>query len=771
MINFLGGNDNVTVNSGTYASFGFPSGNKVLAFGLGGGNPIVGPVNFGAGNDRMEVHSGTVGAVDQADGADTFIMTAGTVASLQQGGGLDTFTMSGGVITGAFTEGDFVTITGGSIGSVNLTIANNIFTMSGGMIVGDVVAGFQNDTVNFSGGRIGGNLNLGNGDNTINITGGQIAGTVSTGTDTDRLTWDGGGTIGGAISLGSGNDTAMLRGLTSVNLTMALLDGGLGTDQLTFDNVVTAGIARFQNWEAVNIINASQLTFDGNLTLGDTGTKTGTLSIDATSTVFAGNGVHSIVPFTVGQLVTVTNAGTIDLTNGPPATDSLTIIGNYIGAGGRLLLNTVVAGDGAPSDKLVISGGNGSGSTSILVSNAGGAGALTTANGILLVEAVNGATTTATAFSLARPVSAGPYDYFLFKGGVTPGSEESWFLRSSLVPGPTPAPGTLPLPPPVPGAPPIPLFRPEVVVQSAVPSTALTLALVAVGTFNERQGDQLLLRSDRAPGVWGRVFGQQTREHFAQGAQPEFYGTYAGFQAGRDFLQLTPAAGHTDHAGLYIAYSRAVGDVNGFVDGVEGTSAGHLDLAANSVGGYWTHIGPSNWYIDAVLQGSFIDGTPISDRQLKTNTYARAITASLEGGYPIPLAPWFALEPQAQVIWQRLWINNAFDGISPIAFSHPEALTGRVGTVLRGTFGGPAAVWQPYLKGNVWFGGSGTDLVTFTTTPVPVQRNQGTALEGGGGITGKLTQSISVYADASYLNSVSGEQWITLKGNVGLRVT
>ena len=61
-------------------------------------------------------------------------------------------------------------------------------------------------------------------------------------------------------------------------------------------------------------------------------------------------------------------------------------------------------------------------------------------------------------------------------------------------------------------------------------------------------------------------------------------------------------------------------------------SAGHLDLAANSVGGYWTHIGPSNWYMDAVLQGSFVDGIPTSDRQLKTNTYARAITASLEGG-------------------------------------------------------------------------------------------------------------------------------------------
>ena len=44
-------------------------------------------------------------------------------------------------------------------------------------------------------------------------------------------------------------------------------------------------------------------------------------------------------------------------------------------------------------------------------------------------------------------------------------------------------------------------------------------------------------------------------------------------------------------------------------------------------------------------------------------------------------------------------------------------------------------------------------------------------LEGGGGVIGKLTRNVSVYGDASYLESVSGEQRITLKGNVGMRVT
>ena len=139
------------------------------------------------------------------------------------------------------------------------------------------------------------------------------------------------------------------------------------------------------------------------------------------------------------------------------------------------------------------------------------------------------------------------------------------FLRSSIVappvqpptppgvspppeiPTPTPAPGTPPLPTPVPGAPPIPLFDPEVSLKSVVPSVARTLGLVTLGTFNERQGDQLLLRGDLRVGAWGRVFGQQTREQFAQGARPDFDGTFAGFQAGADLLRLESSSGHSDH--------------------------------------------------------------------------------------------------------------------------------------------------------------------------------------------------------------------------------
>ena len=381
-------------------------------------------------------------------------------------------------------------------------------------------------------------------------------------------------------------------------------------------------------------------------------------------------------------------------------------------------------------------------------------------------------------------ITAGAFDYFLFKGGVTPGSQGNWYLRNTLiappippdVPPPEPAPGSPPLPTPVPGAAPIPLFQPGVAVMSVVPSVARTLGLLTLGTFNERQGDQLLVRGGCSRetqnrlwkagksitgdencitkiGAWGRVFGQHTREHFAQGARPDFDGTFAGFQAGADLWRLESINGHRDHIGFYVAHARASGSVHGLVGGFEGALAGHVDLDATSYGGYWTHLGPSNWYIDAVVQGTHFLGTPNSIRGVSTTVNGDAFTGSIEAGYPITLAPWLTFEPQIQGIWQRVWLDDALvPFIATISFDRADVFTGRAGALLRGTFGSTGAVWQPYLKGNVWWGSNGFDTVAFNSFGIPTGRNGGTTLEGGGGIAGKLTRYVSVYGDASYLD-------------------
>ena len=179
----------------------------------------------------------------------------------------------------------------------------------------------------------------------------------------------------------------------------------------------------------------------------------------------------------------------------------------------------------------------------------------------------------------------------------------------------------------------------------------------------------------------------------------------------------------------------------------------------------------SNWYIDTVVQGTHFFGTPQSIRGVSTTVNGDAFTGSIEAGYPITAGAVAELRAaDTGDLAARLVGPDA--GADRDHLVRPRRRVHRArGRGVAGDFRRQRGVWQPYLKGNVWWGSNGFDTVTFNSFGIPTGRNGGTTLEGGGGVTGKLTRNVSVYGDASYLTSVSGSLHIALKGNVGLRVT
>lgn len=429
------GNDNFVCDSATSGPLTDLAGNNTLTFPANGTGTINGNVTFGSGNDTVKMDSGTLaGVLDQGDGAnvlqinngvitgevhqhngiDTFIMNGGRIQSLAQGEGFDNFLMTGGTIVGAFEDGDFAKMTGGTIGRVDMKLDDNTFDMSGGQILGNLVTGFGNDTIIVAGGRIGGNISVSGGNDSITVTGGEIAGEIRASAGNDTLLWDGGGIIRSAILMGDGNDTATVRNLSETTLALTpSIDGGTGTDQLTFDHTTSAGAARYIDWETVNLNNGSQFDLAGNFVLGDSSSGTGVFNIDGSSVLTSSQG--SIVPATAGQRATLNNAGVIDLSSGNTRTnDALTVQGNYSGNNGQLLLQSAVGDDNSPSDKLVVIDGTLTGTTSISVSNLGGVGALTRQNGIQVVQAQGTAISDNGAFTLKTPVSAGAFDYVLY---------------------------------------------------------------------------------------------------------------------------------------------------------------------------------------------------------------------------------------------------------------------------------------------------------------------------------------------------------------------
>lgn len=488
------GNDAFTCDSGTSGSLTDLAGNNSLTLPTNGTGRINGSVTFGDGTDRVEINSGVItGAVNQGNGIDDFVMNGGSLGFLAQGDGRDTFLMTGGSIAAAFEDGDVARMTGGSIGRVDMKLDNNIFDLSGGQIIGNLVTGFGTDIIIVSGGRVGGNVSVSGGNDSITVTGGEIGGEIRASTGNDTLLWDGGGIIRSAILMDVGNDSATLRNLDDSILALTpSVNGGVGTDVLTFDNTRTALPARFINWETVNLSNRSQLDLgSSSLVLGDAGTGSGVLNVDASSVVLATQG--AVAPAVAGQAVTFNNAGTIDLTRSNSRTDdTLTVQGNYVGNSGQLLLQSVVAGDDSPSDKLVVNDGSLGGATVISVSNVGGLGALTQVNGIQLVQAQGSTVSTDNAFTLSGPVSAGAYDYYLFKGGVTAGTQNSWYLRSAVV-----APQVISVPNPDPALPPI--LVPVVATPSRRPSRLLPAQLVNPRLTRRRRHCRSCRRLCRAP--------------------------------------------------------------------------------------------------------------------------------------------------------------------------------------------------------------------------------------------------------------------------------
>lgn len=852
------GNDTFTCDSGSSGPLTDLQGNNTLTFPAQGTGTVNGAITFGPGADRIlmnsgsivgavdlgngansfEINAGTVsGAVHQGSGIDSFIMTGGTIQSLAQGDGRDTFLMTGGTIIGAFEDGDVATMTGGTIGRVDMKLDNNIFNMSGGRIIGNLVTGFGKDIIIVSGGTIGGNISVSGGDDSVTISGGEVDGEIRTSFGNDTFIWNGGGIIKSAVLMGENNDTAILHALTETILSSTpRVDGGPGIDVLTFDASTSSTPSRYTNWETVNLNNGSRFDLAGEFVLGDSGTGTGVFNIDGSSTLTSVAG--SIRSFTSGQLATLNNAGTVDMTSGSnSANDTLTVHGNYVGNNGQLMVQSVVGDDTSPSDKLVVDRGTLSGTTQITVSNLGGVGGFTQQNGIQVVEAANGGTSDSSAFSLKNSVSAGAYQYYLFKGGVTAGSENSWYLRSVVVALPPPPPPVAPpvtppiappttppltppvappvTPPPIPpasppvepnpptklltptqpavqpaavapvaaigtpalpaavaGAAPIPLYRLEVPNYAVVPPAAAVLTLSALGTFHDRQGEQSLLTETGAvPAGWGRAYGNDFKQSWSGTVDPSLDASLTGFQVGNDLYASQTGGGHVQRVGLFVGHSRLDGHVEGFAEGFHDRSTGTLKIEGDSLGAYWTLTDPAGWYIDAVVMGTRLDGSSRSDRGIKIDTHGHVLSLSLETGYPIPISPNWVIEPQAQLINQRVHLDSQNDGISDVSFDSQAYTSGRLGARLKGRYIVQGIPIEPYVRSNLWRNFGGSDTVTFDHIDTIKTEHQSTTADVGVGVVATVAARVSLYLSADYSSNLDGNSLNSVAGNVGVRVS
>jgi autotransporter family porin len=344
---------------------------------------------------------------------------------------------------------------------------------------------------------------------------------------------------------------------------------------------------------------------------------------------------------------------------------------NYTGASGVIGLNTYLGGDGSPSDRLMLNGGAATGLSSLRITNAGGSGALTQANGIQVVDAVNGGSTAPGAFVLSNRVVSGPYEYLLYRSSVDASNAQAWYLRSEQPPIP-PVPPMPPVPtptPPVPVpdiAPPLPkrpLFRPEV---AAYLSNQRQAGGMFLHSLHDRLGEPQWIETqsfdnaeDKRRSGWLRVVGKNGKSNSGDGN----FGVDTDstlIQGGGDIAQwsLTKGEDATSadrlHLGLMLGYGKA---------NSEATAAGNLAHAKGevegwSVGAYGTwYQNDANrlgWYADVWGTYGWFNNTVQGDTLPKVKYDAKAFTLSGETGYAMKVGSTdWVVEPQAQLVYVK----------------------------------------------------------------------------------------------------------------------
>jgi len=215
-----------------------------------------------------------------------------------------------------------------------------------------------------------------------------------------------------------------------------------------------------------------------------------------------------------------------------------------------------------------------------------------------------------------------------------------------------------------------------------------------LGTLHERMGGdaQMLGSGDDGSyegtpdGAWARIVGfwghRSGDPRGIYGGEPEFDYDFGAAQGGLDLYRREGADGSRDNAGLYAAFGHGDIDVTHNLLGLI-FKAGEGKFDAWSIGGYWTHFGPSDWYVDAVVQGTWYDASMSGARGLREgDTTGTGFAASLEGGYPFHFGESWVIEPQAQLVYQVLDFDEFNDGAADVRFSDLDSLAGRIGARL-----------------------------------------------------------------------------------------
>jgi len=237
------------------------------------------------------------------------------------------------------------------------------------------------------------------------------------------------------------------------------------------------------------------------------------------------------------------------------------------------------------------------------------------------------------------------------------------------------------------------------------------------------------------------------------------------FQMGPALYSVQSAGGDTQRAGLFAGQSHLLSTSNGFV-GTPGTNG--LNLQGQNIGAYWSLTAAQGWHVNLVAMGTRLSGHTRSEQGGWQSAEGSAMTLSVEGGFPIGISENWVIEPQAQLINQRLSLDSQSSGASNLEAEGLTSWSGRVGARLKGNYEVRGLPLEPYVRTNVWRTYySGNTLSLGQVDKIASSRNSST-VELGLGLLARVSPTVSLFVSGDY--SGNTDNAYGLIANLGVRI-
>ena len=634
---------------------------------------------------------------------------------------------------------------------------------------------------------------------------------------------------GGAGDIKITNNGTISGSTTDDELPNSIENTGTGNISLINDGKIASDILNGAAGSGIKITNNNTLsgtitnTNSGSVYATNTGTFTG-MTTNSGSGILdldnkgiwnnTGNSVLTRLQNTTGTIifpkVSEVNAGDKDQYH------TITVNGNYTG-GGLMRVNTVWNKDGTSySDRVDIHGDVDGAATTVQTLN-GIYGDVTLKEIPIhsaVVVHVAGKSSGNDFTGSAPTTNAGEAQ--LKKIDTTSGTDYAWTLTAQnktpeptnpSVSGPTDPNISEPTDPNVSGptdpniseptapdkpilpAPPItevPIYAEPVSGYVQMPTADMELGFTTIGTLHERRGENqtynitgsnnTALGSDQQQ-TWGRVL----VKHLDKDGKKRLNtaGNQSVLQIGHDFiLDENEKTGIRRHIGGYVAYGHNENDFrdqyrakNGYIVDDHYTGKGRTD--AVSVGGYGTFYGNNGGYVDLVGQVTYLRNkyNARSNESVHQNGWGAALSAETGKSFIVYGNNWF-VEPQAQLVYQYLSLDDFNDRIRHVDQHDPSALRGRVG--MRFGYNGDTRDNLPsssfYGIANIWH-----DFVNPKSVDIGRDKLKEdyakTWGEVGLGIQLPITRQSNFYSDIRYEKNFGSDKRKGFKGTMGYKYT